>query len=113
MYDALLGKIREYKASILSMQGAINPTKNRDKIRPKHLKTSEMKPKAIKHTCYPYEPKMQTKRETKEEGCPSLMQDFKTPSSPLKILWILVVRRPTHEGIQSLTKEGTKGPNKA
>ena len=77
-----------------------------------HPKTSEMEPKTTYHACDPYEPKMQVKERQKGAGCPSPMQDLKTSSRPLIILWILVVKRPTHEGIQSSTKEGTKGPNK-
>ena len=77
-WGVFLSKMEQYKASITSIQGGPNPTKNRGYVRPKMPKKSaEMKPRNNKHTCYPFELKKQGNKTIKGEGCPSLMQDFK------------------------------------
>ena len=68
-----------------------------------------MRPRMIKHTCYPFKPKKQGNKTMKGEGCPSPMQDFKPPFLSLKINWFLMVKRPTHPNKQGLTKEAQKG----
>ena len=113
MHDALLGQRKEYKASILNMKGAINPTKNRGIIWPnntqKTLKWSQEQ--LIIHATLMSQKQGQKRDKGRGVSLPyaRLQDPLFTTENPLDFSG----GKANTQKDSKLIKEGTKGPNNA